>query len=228
MPREITKTVYTYQELLDLHKTGKATGQAVEKAKQWLRDGNTDGEWYEYAYQTWGEALEQIGFTDAKISFSGFWSQGDGASFTAGIDIEKLVDFLATEIKPKDCIEGSPEDFRPWIVFQCSGKPTDAKYRRLARIGEHLDESKVERTSSHYSHERTCRVSLTIYRRRCPAVEKLLEEFDKDAESLRLSLSQAIYRYLESEYDSLTSDESLLEFANGNGYTFTIDGSREG
>ncbi len=226
--KQITKTVYTYRELLDLNKAGNASSTAVEKAKAWLREGQTDGEWYEYVYDMWKQALAQIGFIDAKISFSGFWSQGDGASFTANIDLEKLVDFLVTEIAPKDCIEGEPEDFRPWIVHQCKGKLTDAKYRRLARIGEHLDESKVERTDNHYSHERTCRVSLTIYRRRCPAVEKLLEEFAKDTEELRLDLSRAIYRCLNDEYDHLTSDETLLETADANDYTFTIGGTREG
>ena len=133
MPRTVTKTVYTFQELLDLHAAGQVKQKAIDKARRWLRESATDHEWYEWTFDTWIEALEQIGFADAKISFTGFWCQGDGASFTATIDLAKLADFLATEIQPKDCIDGEPEDFRPWVVHKCGRQATNAKYRRLAR-----------------------------------------------------------------------------------------------
>jgi len=223
MPRTITKTVYTFQELLELHAAGKATEKAVQKARQWLQEAHTDGRWYDAVYDCWKEALEQIGFCEPEISFCGFWAQGDGASFTARIDIAKLADFLATPIAPKDCIE--QEDFRPWIVHKCGRKATDAKYRRLAGIGCWLDKPEVKRTSSHYCHERTCEVSLTVYGdHRCPSVDKLLRQFTNDAEALRLALCRAIYGDLEDEYEYLTSDPALLELASGNDYVFTIGG----
>lgn len=225
MPRTITKTVYTFQELLDLHTAGKATEKAVQKARQWLQEVQTDGEWYDATYDCWKEALEQIGLCEPEISFRGFSSQGDGASFTARIDIAKLAGFLAVEIEPKNCIEGNPEDFRPWIVHKCGSKTTDPKYRQLARIGDWLDKPEVRRTSSHYCHERTCEVSLSVYGdHRCPSVDKLLRQFAKDAETLRLALCKTIYRDLEDEYEYLTSDDALLELARGNDYTFTISG----
>lgn len=40
-------------------------------------------EWYEDIYITFRAELEEDGFEDIDISFTGFWSQGDGASFTA-------------------------------------------------------------------------------------------------------------------------------------------------
>ena len=55
MPRTVTKTVYTFQELLDLHKAGKVKEKAIDKARQWLRDANTEGEWYEWVFETWTE-----------------------------------------------------------------------------------------------------------------------------------------------------------------------------
>jgi hypothetical protein len=230
MPREITKTIYTFQELLDLHKAGKATSKAIENAREWLRESATDHDWYEFTTDCWKEALAQIGFTDAKIAFSGFWSQGDGASFTANIDIEKLANFLATEITPSKTIAGTPEDFRPWLADKAGNhKATNAKYRRLVTLGYFLYPSKVERTSHNYSHERTCRVNIEFNTvGRADKVEALLNEFESDAETLRLALCRAIYKDLEEDYDSQTSDESLTEFADGNDYTFTLGGKREG
>ena len=154
--------------------------------------------------------MAQIGFSDAKINFSGFWSQGDGASFTATIDIAKLADFLATPIEPKNCIEGDPEDFHPWIVHKCGSKATNAKYRQLVGLGDYLDDHAVERTSHHYSHENTCTVRLNVRDyHRAAKVDALLRELARDAESLRLALCEAIYRDLEAEYECLTSDEAL-------------------
>lgn len=39
----------------------------------------------EYISETLEKELEELGFTDVEILYSGFWSQGDGASFTGRI-----------------------------------------------------------------------------------------------------------------------------------------------
>jgi len=242
MPRTITKTVYTFQELLDLRAAGKATERAVEKAREWLRNAQTDGEWYEFVFDTWKEAMEQIGFGEPKLYFRGFWSQGDGACFTSNsIDLAKLIDFLATEIKAKNCIEGDPEDFRPWLVHKLGGKPTNTRYAKLRRIVDSIRDCTVESIDHHYSHSNTCRFRAELYDRgeasgtgkdwkwhsRTPAVRKLFDEFAEAAEDLRKGLSDALYHDLEEEYEYLTSDEALLELASGNDYAFTIHGEWE-
>jgi len=84
--RVITKTVYTYAEILKLGNT-----RAIERARTWLADAATPYEWWEAVYDYWNAELEKVGFVEPEINFSGFWSQGDGASFTAVIDIEKAV-----------------------------------------------------------------------------------------------------------------------------------------
>src|SRR5258708_6719855 len=96
MPRAITKTVYTFRELLVLRKEGKTTEKAVHKAKDWLIEGQTDHDWWRYLHELWKKALDQIGFEHAEIAFSGFWSQGDGASFTASVNVTRLATFVGT------------------------------------------------------------------------------------------------------------------------------------
>lgn len=242
MPRQITKTVFTFKELLEYEKntdraTKKSWSRAVEKARQWLQEGATDHEWWEYCYEKWQDALDQIGFTDAKISFSGFWSQGDGASFSSGINPERLIDFMASYIQPKDSIDmvpdgkkihGHDEDFRPWIVKQIDGKRTVPAHRRLLWCINNIDAC-VRQNSSNYSHERTCSVDIDLLdRKEHKRLDRLFEDWKEDVETLRLDLCKAIYKELEEEYEFRTADEQLIEDAEANDWTFDESGNREG
>lgn len=78
-----TYNVYKFNELTDEQK---------EKAIENLRDINVDYDWWEFTCEDEAERLASIGYDDVQIFFSGFSSQGDGASFTATGDVEKLVE----------------------------------------------------------------------------------------------------------------------------------------
>lgn len=249
MPRTIKKTVYTFAELIEAHKAKKISGQALETARQWLREAATDHDWWEDVYKTWTDALEQIGFINPEIAFSGFWSQGDGASFTCRyVDLEKLIPFMSRKIEPSETIAptaetGDEEDFRPWIVHKAKGVRTNPKYRHLLNCLNRL-EARVERIDSHYSHYNTCRFYLTLNDRgelgkytpnkgydwhsKTPRVRKLADSFEEDVEQLRLDISRAIYKDLEEEHEYRTADEQLIEDADANNWTFDENGRREG
>jgi len=62
-----------------------------EKVIENYRDINIDCDWYSFTLDDWKEKLERQGFMSPEIYFSGFYSQGDGASFTAEIDIPKFL-----------------------------------------------------------------------------------------------------------------------------------------
>ncbi len=247
MPRTISKTVYTFKELLDLAKQGEVTKKAIERARSWLQEAATDFDWYSYVLDFWQHALDQIGFENAKISFSGFWCQGDGVSFTAAVDLDKLVAFLADTVDGKDTVEvvDGQERFLPYIVHLIGGKPTNPNYRRLLLVRDHIQDVAVERTSHHYSHERTCRFVASLnddgryvdthrasdkwrWVSNTPKVRSLFTSFVEDAENIRLRLSKAIYGTLEEDYWDRISDEQLLDFAEANDYTFEANGNREG
>jgi hypothetical protein len=247
MPKTITKTVYSFQELLDLAKEGKVQQKALERARSWLQEAATDFDWYSCVVDFWKEVLNQIGFEDAKISFSGFSSQGDGASFTATVDLDKLVGFLADTIEGKDTVEviERKEQFLPYLVRLLGGKPTNSKYRRLLWVRDQVQDIAIERTSHHYSHERTCRFTAWLnddghyldthktsdkwtWVSDTPKVRALFNGFVEDAEKVRLALCKAIYRMLEEDYWDRISDEQLLDLAEANDYTFEANGRREG
>jgi hypothetical protein len=51
------------------------------------RQYEPDYEWWDYVYDNAKEDAEQYGFRIDDISFSGFYSQGDGASWTGSVDL---------------------------------------------------------------------------------------------------------------------------------------------
>lgn len=71
----ITETfkVYSFNELSE---------KAKDKAREWY-SADFDPDWHESTYERAEEIGGVLGFDNMKINYSGFWSQGDGASFTA-------------------------------------------------------------------------------------------------------------------------------------------------
>jgi hypothetical protein len=223
MAKIIETEVFTYDELKE-----RSDAKAIEKAANWLREAITDGDWHAYILELWQSALSQVGFENPSVSYSGFWSQGDGASFTATIDVAKLAAFMSAAIEPSETISGEPEDFRPYIVHKCGGVRFDPRYAKLIKLASYIG-AEVRRTAHHYSHENTCTTYIDLSGSADkPRVEKLLTSFREDVETLRGDLSRAMYRSLEQEYDYQHSEESISDFAEANEYTFTVDGKRFG
>ena len=77
--------VYTFDEL---------SKDVQQKAIDRLRDVNTDFEWYEHILDDCHHRLKLYGFDNARILWSGFSSQGDGACFTGTMDVDGLQSFI--------------------------------------------------------------------------------------------------------------------------------------
>lgn len=82
-----TQTRFTFNQLSD-----KSKEKARETVRQWTYEDD-----FACEVENLETAIESIGFTNADIRFSGFHSQGDGASFTSDVDIVTLVKFLLDE-----------------------------------------------------------------------------------------------------------------------------------
>ena len=50
-----------------------------------------DGFWYQYQKEDFHKTLELLGFSNINSNFTGFYSQGDGASFVADLDAANIV-----------------------------------------------------------------------------------------------------------------------------------------
>ena len=90
--RQITQvqTIVKYNELNEDQKT---------KVINNLRDINVDHDWFDFTYEDTKTILEFLGFSDVKIQFSGFSSQGDGASFTGKFKVSDNVNETKDRIK---------------------------------------------------------------------------------------------------------------------------------
>lgn len=75
--RQVTQ-VYTVAKFSELDKSKQ--NKVLEK----LYDINVNDDfWSECLVEDYTEKLKKLGFYDIKFQWSGFWSQGDGASFSA-------------------------------------------------------------------------------------------------------------------------------------------------
>lgn len=221
-----TKTIelYQYAELSDA---------AKEKARDWYRNASAgDDFWSECAIESIKEAGEYLGidFDTARgrtsqpaIYYSGFWSQGDGCSYTG-------------TWRAKDCKPDALAD-----EFTGDGK-TNVELRRIAAalgaIVAKYPESCARVSASHRGH------NLAV---ECDAGEEMPDnaglnyESDEyyaaleawrdafpadDVTELLSDFASWGYRLLESEYEFQNSDEIVSETIIANEYEFTAEGVR--
>lgn len=214
MPQEITTTVYAIHELSE-----EARQRAIENHRYINVD---DSYWHEDLIGTNGDPDkapmgeraffaqdgEKKGFDIRRIYFSGFYSQGDGASFEAVTTYED------------------------YILKNRLGR----KYRTLlnhVRGGE----SVTITTSGPYSHANTMHIS-SLYSEwtfsplsDTDRAYEAAERADYQAETIRdyiledaRDLANDFYQRLEEEYEYLTSDEAVIEMLEANEFLFIEDG----
>ncbi len=167
------------------------------------RDINTDYDWWDCVYDHFAEEMRTKHIDVDKMLFSGFWSQGDGASFTGHITNSKA--FMETH----DLTETYP-----WVT-------------KLLAAGGDFD-LRIERTSHHYVHENTVSAYIASADMFCNLLDS--DEFrdlittqwdknlDKEYDQLESHVTEIIrdycvdlYHRLEKEYDYLTSDEAVWD-----------------
>ena len=149
------------------------------------------------------DILPEYGIDDAVIYWSGFWSQGDGASIsTDSVDIEKFL----RKVKSLTKFRG---------------------IRKLFDLGEYSPlYASIERDKySRYHHENT--VSGYVETMYCGDLTAKQEDLADQLENLLTEtirdLSCKLYRDLESAYNDQFTDEAITESIEANDYRFDID-----
>jgi hypothetical protein len=197
-----TKTIKLY-EFDELPEAIKA--KVIERN----RDINTDYDWSSLTLDEWEKKLEEHGFNNPTISYSGFWSQGDGASFVCtSVDVDKFV----TSQKARGRFNA--------ILKAIKAETVDVNVS-------------IRRIDHHYSHEYTVTAESEIvyYRDEEPKNYAQLETEEGELRGMVLevarTLSRQIYKELEAEYEALTADSEIIETIKANEYTFRADGTME-
>lgn len=192
-----TITTYEFNELKP---------EVQEKTLNRYRNFNTDYyDWYNFLLDDWTERLESIGFSSAKIYFSGFSNQGDGAVFEASINHDKLLNSI---IMCNDY--DTAKQAEKCLFLQDSG----LLYFNLQRNSY----------ANRYDHEKTA--CITVERKISDSSywNEIIKSITSVIEELRINLCRQIYKELENEYNYLTSDAAIKETFEANEHEFTVDG----
>ena len=210
MPQVIEITVYTIDELSDA---------ATEAARAWYRESCLDCEWYDFVYEDFGTICGILGVSlgttpvrlyrggtrdKPKVYWTGFSSQGDGASFEGSYAHAKGAARAIRAHAPKD-----EELHRIADALQAVQK---RNFHQLhATITQH----------GRYCHEYTMSIEVE---RDSPAWQPPTDDAEDTVTEAMRDLARWLYRQLRAEYEHLTSDEAIDETLATNESTFTAAG----
>jgi len=208
--QEITIKLLTISELSD---------KAKETALEQYRDINTDHNWWNYIYDDFKEICNKLGI-DAEtknMHFTGFYSQGDGSTFSAVLNVPLLVAAIRNK---------AWQSYAPNIEFSF---PTITINGRLLKLFEKglIDQPEIK------SHQRAHYVTVDQpcyfqYNRKTnfSNIDRCLDEMVEWLVKVAETLNHFLYKSLEEEYESLTSDDGVYNAIEANEYLFTEDGKK--
>ena len=182
--------VYDYEELSE---------NAKARARDWYREGGLDYDWYDSLFDWAKQAGACLGVQVDDIRFSGFWSQGDGASFTGTY---RYRPGWRVALRAEFGGEALAELERIGSVLQAAQMPVF--YKGSAVV------SQRGRYCHEYSADIECDPSTT--------------SFEADTQEALRDFMRWVYTQLGREYEYLVADGTVEEAILANGYEFTSDG----
>ena len=214
MPRIIETTVYTIDELPDA---------AKENARIWYRHQGLHDEWYDFVYEDFETICGILGVTlrtspvrlygggtreKPNLYWTGFWSQGDGASF-----------------------EGSYAHAKGAARAIRAHAPQDTELHRITDALQAVQRRNIWqlhgsiRHRGRYCHEYTMAIEIE---RDSPTWQPPTDDAEDTVTEALRDLARWLYRQLRQEYEHQTSDAVVDETIAANQLTFTAEGRRFG
>jgi len=207
--KTITIKLYSFNEL---------DKEAKGKALTTYRDLNVNFDWWDDEFEDFITLCSYMGIAviKDKITFRGFYAQGDGSGFSAQVDILKLI----TAIESK-----SWKDYAPMQEFPFAAPDIDRRILPLLAKDILPNEPQIISGSRKYG----VVVDLGIYviNETGKEHDNVFEELDKLEAWLRdiaEVLNGYLYSTLENQYEFLISDTAIKESILNNEYLFTADG----
>ena len=207
-----------------------------EEAIEANRDINVYDDWHDPVIEGFQEDLGELGVGDVEVQYSGFYSQGDGASFTG--KVEDMKKFL---VKTLGMTQYSDKEL---------DELPDSIKEKVEGFIDSLTIAFNRKYGSRYYHSNTCQADVwceilnnafydeeypegKIYATRLKRfglenpvymdIQEEVDKIDKAAEEWRSDQCGKLYSSLEKEYDYLQSDEAVSETLELNGVEFEVD-----
>lgn len=217
----IERDVYSFEEL-----SPEAQKVAIEE----LYDINVEySDWHEPIIEGFEEDMKKLGLDNIDVRYSGFNSQGDGASFTGDVFDNEVFMVLALDLKSDEWLDMGEEEKPEDEGSRLRADLLDIGFDTREKLTPNNFVISIIRNSSRYSHENTISGSVRI--EDVPeSIEKEfpLEDYEANIEEMvtkwARSVSKDLYSDLENYYDELRSDESVKETIIANDYKFNKNG----
>lgn len=174
------------------------------------REINVHHDWWDSVYDDFHRICDILGIEldKGEPSFSGFWSQGDGASWTGR--------YRACALEPKTYAKVPTYDLAPAKIREHA--PQEEQLHRIAdelcMLGRiyYPAYALVRRHDSRYSHEMTMCVSeIEPFDDHVEFADEVTDALEEALLEQFRDFARWLYKTLEREYDHLTSDEAVAE-----------------
>jgi len=190
--------------------------------------GEPPDDWWECVYDSFRDAGLAKGFDLDDIQFSGFSSQGDGASWTGCVYLISFIEHFVTHEHPEfsrytvlvELIRNTWVDptmgvSRKSFYYNHSGTMSYEGIKCFASLGENngdvIEEGILQGAS-------VCELDQAI------DTERLVCELEEFAISRAKEYADEIYNALREEYEGYTSEENFKELVYINGWRFNNKG----
>lgn len=191
----------TYAEFQALPKAVK--DRVLEKNRDWNVE---HGEWWDDVYEQFKEGVQAKGMCVDRMQFSGFWSQGDGASFDG--DIDNLTLFVAGHERMAEFAELIEHATKGTMNLHIDASwKSRGGYCHARTLSHSFDSNLVEPDENDYDSP----LLYQVHRRLYEDLNSLTDKFALGIEEVVEDHCDRLYKNLEEEYDCLTSDESIIE-----------------
>lgn len=183
--------------------TPKFTDSQLEMIERY-RDINVDYEWWDSTYEMWAEKLIEHGIHPEDMRFTGFWSQGDGASFVGKIDLKQ---FLRAH---------NLEQTYVGATFFAEREEIYVKLFRHQSMYSHANTVDVDITDDILNDYDEDDLRCTVYESMAQEYYDELKDLEEDVIGICRRYMNDFYRALQEEYEYLVSDEAVWETIEAN------------
>lgn len=197
------------------------------------RHFNVEHDWWDSVYDDFDRVCAVLGVelggrnvpmhgggtrSEPDVNFSGFWSQGDGASWAGqyrAIRRGRTQDAALGQVPTYDT---APAEIRQYAPTDDALHAIADRLCMLSRIYGPLC-AVVGRSSSRYCHEFSMQIDSWEYcddEKNEDVPEEIAEHVETELLDIFRDLARWLYATLETEYDHLTSDEAVAESLEAN------------
>lgn len=206
------------QVSIKLYQFSELENDTKETALEKMRDINVDHNWWDFIYDDFKTIAEFIGISVdlTKTYFSGFYHQGQGSSYTAEVDIKKLIHGIQTK---------AWKEYAPNQEFDFPALSIDK--RVLDLIGRRIIDTYINVNPSNRGTAINISVDLNYSFNQCLNYDRIDEQLswlEDWIEEVCKELNHFLFTSLQKEYEYPTSDKAVQETIEANEYSFTMEG----